>query len=168
VKEIRIREATREDIPSIVEVRRASTTDEETIGFSAPEWRTFLDVEKLRDEWTTGNRLKEDYEVIVSERGGQIVGYLVFKREHEHLYIDALHIRKSEQKRGVGKALLEYLEKLAIESGMARIETDTTENADGVPWISYDFWIKMGFKDTGERLKTKWDFRTIPFVKWLS
>jgi len=161
VVDVIIREATREDIPSIVEVRRASTTEEEIIGFTAPEWGTFLDVEKLRNEWTTGNRLKEDYEV-------QIVGYLVFKREHEHLYIDVLNVKKREQGKGVGKALLEYLERLAIESGLARIETDTTENAEGVPWNSYDFWIKMGFRDTGERLKTKWDFKTIPFVKWLS
>ncbi|MFW9893761.1 MAG: GNAT family N-acetyltransferase [Candidatus Thorarchaeota archaeon] len=167
MNEVIIREATREDISSIVDTRRASTTEEETIGFTAPEWGTFLDVEKLRNEWTTGNRLKEDYEVIVSEMDGLIVGFLVFKREQEHMYIDAVHIRKSEQKKGVGTALLEYLERLTIECGLGRIETDTVENADGVPWNSYDFWIKMGFRDTGERLETKWDFKLIPFVKWL-
>jgi GNAT superfamily N-acetyltransferase len=165
VVEVIIREATREDILTIVEVRRASTTEEETIGFTAIEWGTFLDVKKLRAEWTTGNRMKDDYEVIVSEKGGQIVGYLVFKREQEHLYIDAVHVRKSEQRKGVGKALLVYLERLAIDIGFKRIETETVENAHGVPWISYDFWIKMGFGDTGERLETEWDFKMIPFVK---
>jgi GNAT superfamily N-acetyltransferase len=91
----------------------------------------------------------------------------VFKREQEFLYIDQMDIRKSEQRKGVGRALVEYVERLAMEKGLARVETDTTENADGVPWNSYDFWIKMGFRDTGERLKTNWDFKTIPFVKWL-
>lgn len=167
VGKVIIREAMKGDIPSIVEVRRASTTEEETIGFTTAEWGTFLDVEKLRNEWTTGNRLKDDYEVVVSEIDKQIVGFLVFKREQEHMYLDAVHIRKSEQKKGIGSALLEYLERLTIECGLGRIETDTVENADGVPWNSYDFWIKMGFRDTGERLETKWDFKLIPFVKWL-
>jgi GNAT superfamily N-acetyltransferase len=79
-----------------------------------------------------------------------------------------MNVRKAEQKQGVGRALVEYVERLAIEKGLTRVETDTTENADGVPWNSYDFWLKMGFIDTGERLKTKWDLKTIPFVKWLS
>jgi GNAT superfamily N-acetyltransferase len=154
-------------MPSIVETCQASTTDEEMIGYTAPEWGAFRDNKKLRDIWTTGNRLKGDYEVIVSEREGQIVGFLVFKREQEFLYIDQMDIRKSEQRKGVGRALVEYVERLAMEKGLARVETDTTENADGVPWNSYDFWIKMGFRDTGERLKANWDFKTIPFVKWL-
>jgi GNAT superfamily N-acetyltransferase len=168
VTEIAIREARREDMPSIADTCRASTNEEEVIGFTVPEWGTFRDIKKLREIWTTGNRLNDDYEVIVSERGGQIVGFIVFKREQEFLYIDQMNVRKSEQKQGIGRALVEYVERLAIENGLARVETDTTENADGVPWNSYDFWLKMGFIDTGERLKTKWDLKTIPFVKWLS
>ncbi len=165
---ITIREAQRNDMPSIVDACRASTTEEEMVGFTAPEWGTFRDIKKLREIWTSGNRLKDDYEVIVSERGGQIVGFLVFKREQEFMYIDQVNIRKSEQGKGVGRSFVEHVERLAIESGLTRIETDTTENAQGVPWKSYDFWLKMGFRDTGERLKTKWDFKTIPFVKRLS
>ena len=45
------------------------------------------------------------------------------------------------------------------------MKTDTTENIEGIPWKSHGFWIKMGYKDIGERLITKWDFKTIPFVK---
>jgi N-acetylglutamate synthase-like GNAT family acetyltransferase len=168
VSAITIREARREDIPSIVETCQDSTTNEELIGFSTPEWGTFRDIRKLKNIWTTGNRLKDDYEVIVSEKGGQIVGFLVFKIEEEHLYIDQVNIRHSEQGAGVGRAFVEYVERLAAKSGLIRIETDTTENADGVPWKSYGFWIRMGFKDTGQRLKTKWSFKTIPLVKWIN
>jgi GNAT superfamily N-acetyltransferase len=168
VNAVTIRQARKEDIPSIVDTCRASTTEEEIVGFTAPEWGTFRDVERLRGIWKTGNRLKEDYEVIVSERRGQIVGFLVFRREQEHMYIDQINIRKSEQGKGIGRALVEYIERLAIEGGLTRIETDTTENAQGVPWKSYNFWLRMGFRDTGERLKTEWDFKTMPFVKRLS
>ncbi len=138
------------------------------IGFSAPEWGTFRDTNQLREIWTTANRLKEDYEVIVAERERQIVGFLVFKREPAFLYIDLIDIRRSEQGQGVGRALVEHVERLAIKEGLERIETDTTENAQGEPWKSYNFWVKMGFRDTGERLKTKWDFKTIPLVKQLN
>ncbi len=167
VNEITIREAQREDIPSIVETRLASTTEEETVGFTAPEWGTFQYAEKLGHEWSTGNKLRDDYEVIVAERSGQIVGYLVFKREQDFLYIDVVHVKKSEQGKGVGKSFLDYVEKLAIETGLTRIETETVENAQGAPWKSYGFWIRMGFRDTGERLETKWDFKLIPFIKQL-
>jgi hypothetical protein len=56
-----IREARSEDIPSIVDVCRASVPEEELIGFTAPEWDAFREVERLREIWTTGNRLKDDY-----------------------------------------------------------------------------------------------------------
>jgi GNAT superfamily N-acetyltransferase len=138
------------------------------VGHTAPEWGTFRDVEKLGGEWITGNRLRDDYEVIVAERGGQIVGYLVFKREKEFMYIDLVHIRKPEQGKGLGRAFVEYIERLASEGGQTRLETETTEDAQGVPWKSYNFWLRMGFEDTGKRLKTKWDFKLIPFVKRLS
>ncbi len=167
MKAIIIRKARREDIPSIVDTCRASTSEEELIGFTAPEWGTFRDIKKLRGTWTSGNSLKDDYEVVAAEQRRQIAGFLVFKRGQESMYIDLINIRKSEQGKGIGRALVQYVEKMAIESGLARMETDTTERADGVPWTSYNFWIRMGFRDTGERLETKWSFKTIPFIKRL-
>ncbi|MFW9864234.1 MAG: GNAT family N-acetyltransferase [Candidatus Thorarchaeota archaeon] len=168
VNEITIRGARREDIPSIVETSWASTTEEEMVGFTAPEWGTFRDAEKLRNEWIKENKLRDDYEVIVAERTGQIIGYVVFKREKEFLYIDLIHVRKSQRGKGFGRALVEYIERLAIEGGQTRIETETTENAQGMPWWSYGFWLGMGFSDTGERVTTKWNFKLIPFIKRLS
>jgi len=45
------------------------------------------------------------------------------------------------------------------------MKTDTVESAEGIPWKSYGFWTRIGYKDTGERLATKWDFKIIPFIK---
>lgn len=47
------------------------------------------------------------------------------------------------------------------------MRTDTTENANWEPWKSYDFWLKMGYEDTGERLPTDYDFKEIQFIKRL-
>jgi len=58
-----------------------------------------------------------------------------------------------------------HVENIALANGYSLMKTDTTENAEGVPWKSYGFWTKMGYKDTRERMPTKWGFKTIPLVK---
>jgi ribosomal protein S18 acetylase RimI-like enzyme len=160
-----IRNATPGDIRSIVKVSLTSATEEEVKGFSAPEWVTYSSPKNLRKAWTRDNRLKDGSEVIVAEKNGKIVGFIVFKIESDHGYIDNIDIVKDEQRKGIGRALVEHVENVAKASGHSIMKTDTTENAEGIPWKSYGFWTKIGYKDTGERLPTKWGFKTIPFVK---
>jgi GNAT superfamily N-acetyltransferase len=111
--------------------------------------------------------LKDGFEVVVAERNGRVVGFIVFSLNHDFAYIDDIDITKREQRKGIGRALVAYVEKMAKSQGCVCIKTDTTENAQGVPWKSYGFWMRMGFKDTGERLPTKWSFKMISFVKEL-
>jgi len=160
-----IRTATLGDIPSIVKVDLLAAPKEEIKGFAAPEWVTYRSPEELRKVWAEDNRLKDGSEVIVAEKNGKVIGFIVFKRERDHVYIDVIHITKDEQRKGVGRVLVTHIENIAIANGYSLMKTDTTENEEGVPWKSYGFWTKMGYKDTGERLPTKWDFKTIPFVK---
>jgi len=86
------RTATRNDIPSIVNVRLASTVKGETQGFEAPEWVTYSSSEELRRAWAEENRLKDGSEVIVAEKSRKIVGFIVFKMEYDHCYIDNIDI----------------------------------------------------------------------------
>jgi ribosomal protein S18 acetylase RimI-like enzyme len=162
-----IRKASASDILSIVQACLTSASEEETEGFAAPEWVTYSSAEELKKVWKTGNTLKDGSEVVVAEKEGRIVGFIVFKVERDHVYIDDIDVTRDEQRKGIGKALVGHVESLALANGYSSIKTDTTENAQGVPWNSYGFWTKMGFKDTGERLPTKWSFKTIPFVKRL-
>ena len=167
MRKLVIRAATPDDILSIVKVSLASTTKEEVQGFSAPECVTFSSSGELRKAWVEGNRLKDGFEVIVAEKNGEIVGFIVFKMERDHGYIDNIDIVKDEQRKGIGRALVEHVENIAKAKGLSLMKTDTTEDIEGVPWKSYGFWIKMGYKDSEERLPTKWNFKTIPFVKKL-
>jgi ribosomal protein S18 acetylase RimI-like enzyme len=160
-----IRTATRNDIPSIVNVRLASTVKGETQGFEAPEWVTYFSSEELRKAWAEENRLKDGSEVIVAEKHRKIVGFIQFKMEYDHCYIDNIDIIRNEQRKGIGRALVTHVENIAKANGYCLMKTDTVENAEGIPWKSYSFWTKIGYKDTGERLTTKWDFKIIPFVK---
>jgi len=157
--------ATANDITSIVNVSLTSTTKEETNGFTAPEWTTYPSTEELSKVWAEANRLKDGSEVIVAEKNNKIIGFIVFKMEFDYCYIDNIDITRDEQKKGIGKALVTHVENIAKTKGYTLMKTDTTENAEGMPWKSFGFWMKMGYKDPGERLTTKWDFKTIPFIK---
>lgn len=165
--ELLIREALGNDIPSIVQVDLTSVSKDETRGFAASQTGTFQSVDKLTKAWKDSNRLKNGLEVLVAEKDGKIVGFVVFKFERDHVYIDIIDVMKHEQRKGIGKALIKYLEHVATARGYHRVKTDTTENSHGIPWTSYGFWIKMGYKDTTERRPTKWGFKIIPFIKQL-
>jgi GNAT superfamily N-acetyltransferase len=105
--------------------------------------------------------------VFVAERRGKIVGFIVYNMNSRNDNIDNLVVAKDEQGKGIGRALVEYVENLAKSRGYNIIWTDTTENVEGVPWKAYGFWRKMGYEDTGERVLTEYGFKIIPLVKSL-
>jgi ribosomal protein S18 acetylase RimI-like enzyme len=162
-----IRAATVKDISSIVKIRLAALTEEEIRGFSAPESATYLSIAELRKAWSRRNRLTDDFEVLVAEAEGKLVGFIVFKMERDYGYIDNIVVSKKEQGKGIGSALVAYVEGIAKSKGCYLMKTDTTENANGVPWKAYSFWTRMGYEDSGKRLPTNYDFTEIPLIKRL-
>jgi ribosomal protein S18 acetylase RimI-like enzyme len=160
-----LRKAELKDIPGIVEVRLASVEEEETRGFSRAGGSAFSSVEKLKKVWAEGNRLSDGYGLVVAEKNGRIVGFIVFKVENDYGYIDNIHVARNQQRRGVGRALVAYVESTVKANGCPLMKTDTTENNAGILWKSYGFWVSMGYRDTGERLHTEWGFKIIPFIK---
>ena len=164
---IMIRKATARDIPSIVKVRLITLTKEELRGFSSPEFAYTSSIEGLQKTWGSRNRLKDGFEVFVAETEGRLVGYIMFKIEGDSGYIDDVVVAKEEQGKGIGRALVVYVEDIAKAKGCLFMKSDTTESTAGVPWRSYGFWTRMGYEDTGERLPTNYDFKEIPFIKKL-
>jgi ribosomal protein S18 acetylase RimI-like enzyme len=160
-----LRPATPEDIPIISDVDVSSATRSETEGFTSPELGNLSSPDALAKAWAKGSKMKDGSEVAVAEKNGRVVGFIVFKKEPDHFYIDTIDVTGDEQRKGIGKALVTYVERIALANGCFKMKTDTTESAEGVPWKSYGFWTKMGYKDTGERLPTEWTFKTIPFTK---
>ena len=162
-----IRPASIIDGSSIVEVRLGALTEEEIFGFIVPGDNLYSSIEKLRELWDRENRLKDGFEVFVAEFEGKVIGFIVYNMEAYDDNIDNVVVAKKEQGKGVGRALVEYVEGLAKSRGFDVITTDTTENAKGVPWKAYGFWKRMGYEDNGKRLSTNYDFKVIPLVKKL-
>ena len=162
-----IRPASITDVPSIVEVRLGAFTEEEVSGFIVPGESLYASFEKLQKVWDGENSLKDGLEVFVAECETKIVGFIVYNMKSPDDNIDNLVVAKEEQGKGVGRSLVEFVERLAKSRGYDVMCTDTTENAVGVPWKSYGFWRKMGYEDTGERVATEYGFRLIPLQKRL-
>ena len=162
---LKIRPATISDVSSIVEVRLGALTDDEISGFSVPGDNLYSSVEKLCDMWDKENRLKGGFEVFVAELEGRVIGFIVFNMKSSDDNIDNVVVVRGEQGKGVGRALVGYVEELARSRGFSVLRTDTTENAQGVPWRAYVFWRKMGYVDTGERIPSGYGFKNIPLFK---
>jgi ribosomal protein S18 acetylase RimI-like enzyme len=160
----KIRPATISDISSIVEIRLGAVTEEEISEFGVPEDNLYTSIIKLREMWDFGNRLKEGFEVFVAEEQGKVIGFIVFIMKGDD-NIDNIVVAKDEQGKGVGRALVEFVEELAKSRGFSVLKTDTTENAQRVPWKAYSFWRKMGYEDKGVRLSTEYSFKVIPLTK---
>ena len=161
----KIRPATINDALSIVKIRVRALTEDEVSGFVVPGDNLYSSVDKLRSAWDRANRLQDGSEVFVAECNGKIIGFIVLNMDHSDDNIDNVVVAKKEQGKGVGRALVKYVEQLARSRGFSVLKTDTTENALGIPWKAYGFWKKMGYKDTGERIATDYGFKGIPLIK---
>lgn len=161
-----IRAATIRDLPSIVEVRLVTLSHQEISGFSAPEFANTISNDGLLKAWDVRNRLNDGLQVFFAENYERLVGYLIFRVEKTYGYIDDIVVHKEEQGKGIGRAIV-ALRSVAKSQGCQLIKTDTTENANGVPWRSYYFWLKMGYKDTKERKTNYYDVKQIRLMKKL-
>lgn len=167
MKNLLIRKATSKDIPSIVKVRRAAFTAEEVEGFTTTP-SVFYSVGRMKRAGEKDGKIKGGWDVLVAEDNGEVVGFIVFKLENNAGFIENINITKTYQGKGVGKTLVSHVEQIAKSHGISVMQTDTTENAEGVPSKSYPFWTKIGYKDTGERCPTKWTLKEIHFIKNLT
>jgi ribosomal protein S18 acetylase RimI-like enzyme len=148
-----IRSATRADIPAIVECAR-STSEEEEVGFGTPlSLRTFNDVERLSAVWRDPNVAYSDAggeEVIVAETEGQVVGYVTVEERGEELELVNIDVRRTQQGRGIGSRLVQFVEQRAAGEGRRAVTLGTTRNAEGVAWKSLSWWQKLGYTVIGE------------------
>ncbi len=74
--------------------------------------------------------------LLVAEEKGEPVGFLYARRRRHETYLYDIYVKPEYRKRGIGKALVEELERLAGKP----IKTDTHDGAKG-------FFERLGFKE---------------------
>jgi ribosomal protein S18 acetylase RimI-like enzyme len=79
--------------------------------------------------------------VYVATRARQFAGYVAFFPEGDHLHLDAVAVLPAHSGKGVGKALIGYVEQLARNQGLKAVELYTneamTENLAMYPKLGY-------------------------------
>jgi GNAT superfamily N-acetyltransferase len=86
--------------------------------------------------------LRSQYQAILIEDAGYPVGYALFCRDPEFVYLRQFYVRPEYRRRGVGRDALNWLRQHAW-AGEARIRLDVlTGNATAIA-----FWRAVGFRD---------------------
>lgn len=159
---ITIREAVKDDYPKLVEIMKKAADKKELEGFVPPEGvtRKFLVQLKRQLELV-------EHGVFVAETNQKPVGFVFFTQKGDHFEIEEIDVIKEYQGQGIGRALVNMVERIARAKGVTSLITGTSINTEGEPWKAYGFWIRMGYKDTGERTESGYGFKYCNLVKRL-
>jgi len=145
-----IRPATKDDIPQIVSCNRTAKDDNELVGYGPPLGkRVFADEDKLRSNWH-GDHVEEE-SVYVFEEDGRVLAYAQVRVDPDAVELDNIDVASEHQRKGIGKAMVDFVESLAKNSGKHYVTLSTSRNTKtGKPWKSYSFWLRLGYMVDGE------------------
>src|SRR3989449_5866602 len=133
---VRLRPATREDIPGIVMVSNSSIREEEEIGFGTPRSElVFSDETRLSAAWEDPNFVREE-EIWLAQLDGRVVGCVTVEDRGEALELINIDVPRIFQGRGIGTRMVRLVEARARREGKRSVTLGTSRNAAGVAWIS--------------------------------
>jgi GNAT superfamily N-acetyltransferase len=129
-----------------MQIRLATVEDAETLGA--------LNAQLIRDE---GHRnamtvpqlvqrladwLRADYEAAIVEDRGIFVGYALYRREAEYVYLRQIFVRAESRRRGFGRSLFQWLLQNAWQAA-PRIRIDVLVGNEA----GRRFWESIGFRE---------------------
>jgi GNAT superfamily N-acetyltransferase len=86
--------------------------------------------------------LEGEYQAVLFEEDGTALGYALFKREPEWVYLRQFFVARGRRRKGIGREALRRL-RAEVWKDAPRIRLDVlTGNASGIA-----FWRAMGFQD---------------------
>src|SRR3989449_8142090 len=147
---IRLRPASRGDIPAIVAISNSSIDEEENIGFGTPRSElVFSDVERLSAAWQDPNLVGQEA-VWMAELDGRIVGCVTVEDRGEALELVNIDVPRELQGQGIGTRMVRLVEERARRNGKRSVTLGTSRNEAGVAWKSLSWWQSRGYRITGE------------------
>ncbi|HZY47344.1 MAG TPA: GNAT family N-acetyltransferase [Candidatus Bathyarchaeia archaeon] len=148
-QEVRVRKATREDIPGIVSVSNTSIRPNEDIGFGGGLDSPFHDSTKLASVWKEPN-IARDEEVLVADMDRRVVGCVTIQDRGGELELINIDVPIELQGRGIGTRIVRSVEERARADGKRAVTLGTSRNAEGVAWKSLSWWQHLGYRITHE------------------
>jgi len=86
--------------------------------------------------------LKGDYQAVVIEQADVIVGYGLFRREPDHVYLRQLFVQAENRRRGIGRSAIQWLAENICDEH-SRIRIDVLVANEAARW----FWSAIGFHE---------------------
>src|SRR5881296_2997937 len=147
---VRLRPATRQDIPAIVMISNSSVDEAKDIGFGTPRSElVFSDEDRLSAAWEDPNFVREE-EVWLADIDGRVVGYVTVQDRGEALELNNIDVPRNLQGRGIGTRMVRLVEDRARRESKRSVTLGTSRNAAGVAWQSLPWWQSRGYRITGE------------------
>ncbi|MBU0957233.1 MAG: GNAT family N-acetyltransferase [Nanoarchaeota archaeon] len=126
-----------------------------------------LDIAKTLKQWFTKEAIKNmkiDFVInntIIVINKKEVIGFLCYNSDNGIIKLIWIGVEKEHQRKGIGKLMLDYLEKEArkIKSNYIEVET-LTEKDNYKPYrLTRDFYKKYGFKKLylKKAPKPRWD-----------
>jgi GNAT superfamily N-acetyltransferase len=86
--------------------------------------------------------LRGEYEAAVVEELGVIVGYALFRRDPDYVYLRQIFVRAENRRRGIGRSIIQWLVKNAWQAA-PRVRIDVLVGNEA----GLSFWKAMGFAE---------------------
>ena len=134
------RNATPADAVVLAAINRQLITDE-----GHRNAMTLPELEARMAGWLNG-----EYRAVLFEEGDEAVGYALFRREPEYVYLRQLFVRSEHRRRGVARTALVWLRE-HVWPDAPRVRIDVLVGNAG----AIGFWHAVGFRDYC--LTMEWD-----------
>ena len=128
-----------------VEIQLARTADAEAIARLSKEaiehglpwrWTPARVLQSIRDRETN---------VVVARDGGTLAGFGIMKYREDDAHLFLLAVDPARRRRGLGSALLAWLESSASIAGIGFIRVETR----GENLVARSFYDRLGYRETG-------------------
>jgi ribosomal-protein-alanine N-acetyltransferase len=124
-----LRLATRDDAQLIARLSRDRI--EQGLGWS---WTTPRVLRSIRDRETN---------VVVALDAGEALGFGIMKYHDDEAHLLLLAVRAVHERRGVGTALVDWLERSALIAGIGRVSLEARANNEG----ARAFYLRLGYRE---------------------
>ena len=86
--------------------------------------------------------LQRDYEAVVFCQENELIGYALFRREPDHVYLRQFYVTSQNRRKGIGRQALRWMrDNVWVNTSRLRLDV-LVGNTDGLA-----FWRAVGFTD---------------------